>query len=61
MAQAERTEPQNVELHIERQRALGEKMIGDHDRPRWPELAFTAVGLAAIVATLFYNSYYPFN
>lgn len=61
MAQAERVQPQEVKLHIERQKALGEKLIGDHDRPRWPELAFTAIVLAGIVATLYHNSYYPFN
>lgn len=45
------TRPQ-VMMHIARQRNLGELMIGDHDRPRWFELAVTAV---LVVAVLFAN------
>lgn len=49
-AQATKASRQHVELHIKRQRRLGERMIGDHDRPTWIELAVT--GLALIVLAL---------
>ena len=61
MKQAERTTPQHVELHIKRQRALGEKMIGDTDKPRLRELLVTLIALAALAAWAYHNHYYPFN
>lgn len=41
--QATKATRAQVEHHIERQRALGEWMIGDHDRPRLKELVTVAV------------------
>lgn len=38
-----------VLLHISRQRNLGERMIQDHDSPRWSELAVTAVLVLAVL------------
>jgi len=48
--QATRANLAQVQLHIRRQRKLGERMIGDHDQPRGWELAASAffVGLALI-------------
>lgn len=47
--QATKASTPAVELHIERQRTLGEKMAGDHDRPRLIEiLAVSAVVIAAL-------------
>lgn len=43
MNQATKATPAQVRLHIARQRALGERLIGDHDRPRWFELFVTAL------------------
>lgn len=48
--QATRASQAAVRQHIERQRNLGELMIGDHDRPRWFELVFTA---ALVICVLF--------
>lgn len=45
--QAERATDAQVDLHIQRQHALGERMIGDNDRPRWPEMLATGVLLVA--------------
>lgn len=47
-AQATKASRPQVELHIERQRRLGERMIGDHDRPRIRELLFTAAVIALV-------------
>lgn len=45
--QADKASPVQVDLHIERQKNLGERMIGDNDQPsRWDLLATIAmVGL----------------
>lgn len=50
MKQATRANRQQVEQHIQRQRTLGERMIGDNDKPRGWELAASAffIGLALI-------------
>lgn len=47
-AQATKASRPQVELHIERQRHLGERMIGDHDRPRIRELLVTAAVIALL-------------
>ena len=49
--QAERCNHAQVHLHIRRQRKLGERMIGDHDRPRRVDLI--ATGLALIALAIF--------
>lgn len=41
--QAERCTKEHVALHIKRQRALGERMIGDNDEPHWSELIVTMI------------------
>jgi hypothetical protein len=42
--QATKANRAQVELHVERQRTLGERMIGDHDLPsRWDLLATLAI------------------
>ncbi|QRE00625.1 hypothetical protein [Pseudomonas phage Itty13] len=48
--QAERATPAQVQQHIERQHALGERMIGDRDMPRPVELIVT--GLLLVLAFL---------
>lgn len=49
--QATKANPAQVALHIARQRRLGERMIGDNDKPTKLELAVT--GLAIIAMILF--------
>nr|WP_294974958.1 hypothetical protein [uncultured Pseudomonas sp.] len=44
--QATKATTAEIELHIERQRELGELMIGDVDKIRPIELAVTAIALA---------------
>lgn len=46
---AERCTTNHVHLHIARQRNLGERMIGDHDKPRRIELVVCAALLVALV------------
>lgn len=48
--QATRANQAQIQLHIRRQRTLGERMIGDNDNPRGWELAASAffLGLALI-------------
>lgn len=46
--QAERCNRAQVHLHIRRQRALGERLIGDHDRPRRIDLLITGLTLIAL-------------
>jgi hypothetical protein len=47
--QAEKVNPGLVQLHIKRQRALGERMVGESDRPRLVEfLCAAAVVLLAV-------------
>lgn len=42
-----------VELHIQRQRDLGERMIGDNDMPsRWDFLATFAMVMLIMVGTM---------
>ncbi len=48
--QAERCNRSKVDLHIERQRRLGERMIGDHDLPSARELIGSAVIIALLLA-----------
>ncbi len=47
--QAERATPSHVGLHIKRQRQLGERMIGDHDRPRKWDLLISLGALLVIL------------
>ncbi len=47
---AERCTDAQRELHVARQRNLGERMIGDHDRPRRIELVVSGVLFVAMVA-----------
>lgn len=46
--QATKANRAQVELHIRRQRALGERMIGDWDKPTRLELAVTGLALLAV-------------
>lgn len=46
--QATRANRAQVELHIERQRALGESMIDDDDKPEPIEFLITALVLIAL-------------
>ena len=52
--QADRVNPARVRLHIQRQRALGERMVGEQDYSSWPELLTTTV---MILAMLIYSAY----
>jgi len=47
--QATKASQAQVELHIARQRRLGERMIGDNDQPTGLELAVTALLIAALI------------
>jgi len=47
--QATKDSRAQVELHIERQKALGERMIGDHDNARAWELIATLAVIALIL------------
>lgn len=53
--QAKRANRAQVEQHIQRQRDLGEKMIGGHDRVRWIELLATAVVVGLLVLSTFHG------
>jgi len=48
--QATKATRAQVEHHIERQRALGESLIDDDDKPTWVELAATAIIVIAVAA-----------
>lgn len=47
--QATKASPAQVRQHIQRQRCLGERMIGDNDEPRPFELFVTAVVVLAVL------------
>lgn len=49
MNQATKASPAQVRLHIARQRALGERLINDHDAPRWFELFVTVIMVVAML------------
>lgn len=55
--QAVRCSTPQVNLHIARQRRLGERMVGDHDRPRWLDLTVSAILLTCIFAYGWYKGY----
>lgn len=46
--QATKATPEQVDLHIARQQALGERIIADTDQPR--RIEFVAVGLIVLAA-----------
>lgn len=48
-AQATKANQAQVELHIQRQRLLGERMIGDTDAPRKWDLIISLAAVVAIV------------
>lgn len=51
--QADKASQAQVDLHIERQRNLGERMIGDNDQPsRWDFIATFAMVMLIFVGTL---------
>lgn len=47
--QATKANRTQVELHIRRQRRLGERMIGDNDQPTRLELAVTGLAIVAVI------------
>lgn len=53
--QAKRANPAQVQQHIQRQRDLGEKMIGGHDSVRWVELLSTGIVLALLAISTFHG------
>lgn len=51
--QATKDSAAQIELHIQRQRSLGQKMIGDNDQPsRWDFIATFAMVMLIFVGTL---------
>jgi hypothetical protein len=51
--QAERCTPEHTELHIRRQRTLGEQMVGDYDKPsRWDLLATISIVMLIVVGSM---------
>lgn len=61
MKQAERATDAEIKIHVERQKALGQKMVGETDRPRASELLFTLAGLIGMAIYAYHNQMYPFN
>lgn len=59
--QAERCTTNHVHLHIARQRNLGERLIGDHDRPRRADLAVSSIAVVVLVAVsaAYYFKWFP--
>ena len=53
--QAKRANLAQVQQHIQRQRDLGEKMIGGHDRVRPIELIATGWAVAMVILVAFYD------
>lgn len=47
--QATKANRAQVELHIQRQRRLGERMIGDNDQPTRLELAVSGLVILALI------------
>lgn len=47
--QATRCTNEHVELHALRQRTLGERMIGDNDKPRRWDFLVTAIAVGLII------------
>lgn len=54
--QATKANPAQVELHIERQKNLGERAIDDIDEPKAIELIVTAICIAIAVWLTFFKS-----
>ncbi|MND20879.1 hypothetical protein D3C76_47820 [compost metagenome] len=52
--QAERASRAQIDLHISRQHALGERMIGDHDKPKARELVASMLILAVAIGVTWY-------
>lgn len=61
MPQAERCNDAQRHLHTQRQRALGERMHKDHDRPRRIEVVVVILAVAALAAYANHYNLYPFN
>ncbi len=47
--QATRANAAQVQTHIQRQRALGERMVGENDKPRPLELIVTGAALVLML------------
>jgi hypothetical protein len=47
--QATKANPEQVELHIERQKHLGERAIDDRDQPTALDLIVTAIVVAIVI------------
>lgn len=58
MAQAERCKQSEVEIHVARQKKLGERMIGDTDRPRLADFAITGACIVALLAYAYHKGLY---
>lgn len=54
--QATKANPAQVELHIERQKHLGELAIDDRDEPTTLELVVTVIIVAIVIWITFFNS-----
>lgn len=61
MSQATRCNKAQAQLHAERQRCLGERLLRDHDRPRLIELVAVLLGLGALALYAYLNQLAPFN
>ena len=59
--QASRCNDTQRHVHTQRQRALGERMVGEHDRPRLLEVAATFLALAAMAAYASHHNLFPFH
>jgi len=51
--QATKDNAAQIELHIQRQRTLGERMIGDNDKPK----AWDLLATAAIVGLILFGTF----
>lgn len=54
--QATKANPAQVELHIERQKHLGELAIDDRDEPTTLELIVTLIIVAICIAVMYFKS-----
>lgn len=61
MKQATRCNATQLHLHTQRQRALGERMPADHDKPRLREVLAVLLVAAAATAYAFHHNLFPFN
>lgn len=61
MTQATRCNATQLHIHTQRQRALGERLPADHDRPRLLEILVVLLAVSGIAAYAYHHNLYPFS